>query len=206
MLMSTELVAADAAGHAAAAEDGHVHRPAALSQTDAAAVEQDRHVRRWLAPPIAVLPNEKMPWFSRKKSRFSGKNRLKRVRFTCCSSASTCAKSVLHGEVGGQVLRDGVLRRRGPRRRSMSLTRDGFDDVVGRQIRDRERLQLERARQVRHLESDERRVERRREVGAAQPECVRHLGEIGDLVLPLVDAPRLEAPHLRACPARSGST
>src|SRR4029079_3294529 len=34
-------------------------------------------------------------WPSRKKSRFSGKNRLKRVRFTCCSSISTWAKSVL---------------------------------------------------------------------------------------------------------------
>ena len=39
-------------------------------------------------------PNVKMPEFSRKKSRFSGKNRLKRVRFTCCWSTSTCAKSV----------------------------------------------------------------------------------------------------------------
>jgi hypothetical protein len=31
-----------------------------------------------------ALPNVKMPEFSRKKSRFSGKNRLKRVRLTCC--------------------------------------------------------------------------------------------------------------------------
>src|SRR5258705_12533416 len=49
-------------------------------------------------PPPPLLrssPKEKIPWFSRKKSRFSGKNRLKRVRFTCCSSASTCEKSVL---------------------------------------------------------------------------------------------------------------
>ncbi len=37
----------------------------------------------------------KMPRPSRKNSRFSGKNRLNRVRFTCCSSTSTCAKSVL---------------------------------------------------------------------------------------------------------------
>ena len=29
-------------------------------------------------------PNANVPEFSRKKSRFSGKNRLKRVRFTCC--------------------------------------------------------------------------------------------------------------------------
>ena len=40
-------------------------------------------------------PKVNVPWFSRKKSRFSGKNRLKRVRLTCCWSASTCAKSVL---------------------------------------------------------------------------------------------------------------
>jgi hypothetical protein len=49
-------------------------------------------------PPALLIctpPNEKVPWFSRKKSRFSGKNRLNRVRLTCCSSASTCAKSVL---------------------------------------------------------------------------------------------------------------
>ena len=43
-------------------------------------------------PPVPILNR---PAFSRKKSRFSGKNRLKRVRFTCCSSTSTCAKSVL---------------------------------------------------------------------------------------------------------------
>ena len=36
-----------------------------------------------------------MPEFSRKKSRFSGKNRLNRVRLICCSSASTWEKSVL---------------------------------------------------------------------------------------------------------------
>ena len=35
------------------------------------------------------------PEFSRKKSRFSGKNSGNRVRFTCCSSTSACAKSVL---------------------------------------------------------------------------------------------------------------
>jgi hypothetical protein len=37
-----------------------------------------------------------MPRLSRKNSRFSGKERLKRVRFTCCSSTSTWAKSVLN--------------------------------------------------------------------------------------------------------------
>jgi hypothetical protein len=41
-----------------------------------------------------VRPIWNEPWFSRKNSRFSGKNRLKRVRFTCCASASTCEKSV----------------------------------------------------------------------------------------------------------------
>ncbi len=40
-------------------------------------------------------PKLKTPWPSRKNSRFSGKKRLKRVRLTCWSSASTCAKSVL---------------------------------------------------------------------------------------------------------------
>ena len=37
-------------------------------------------------PPVPIL---NWPAFSRKKSRFSGKNRLNRVRLTCCSSAST---------------------------------------------------------------------------------------------------------------------
>ena len=40
------------------------------------------------------LPTVNSPAFSRKKGRFSGKNRLKRSRFTCWSSTSTCAKSV----------------------------------------------------------------------------------------------------------------
>ena len=35
-----------------------------------------------------------MPAFSRKKSRFSGKNSGKRVRLICRSSTSVCAKSV----------------------------------------------------------------------------------------------------------------
>ena len=35
-------------------------------------------------PLVAAPPNPKVPWFSRKKSRFSGKNRLNRVRLTCC--------------------------------------------------------------------------------------------------------------------------
>ena len=44
--------------------------------------------------PVPAPPKANSPWFSRKNSRFSGKNRLNRVRLTCCSSASTCAKSV----------------------------------------------------------------------------------------------------------------
>ena len=45
--------------------------------------------------PAPAPPNVNSPWFSRKNSRFSGKNRLNRVRLICCSSASTWAKSVL---------------------------------------------------------------------------------------------------------------
>jgi hypothetical protein len=41
------------------------------------------------------VPTEKVPAFSRKKGRFSGKNSRNRVRFTCWSSTSTWAKSVL---------------------------------------------------------------------------------------------------------------
>ena len=43
-------------------------------------------------PPVvrpAALPKSKIPRPSRKNSRFSGKKRLKRDRFTCASSAST---------------------------------------------------------------------------------------------------------------------
>jgi hypothetical protein len=40
-------------------------------------------------------PSVHIAAFSRKKSRFSGKNRLKRVRLICCWSTSTCEKSVL---------------------------------------------------------------------------------------------------------------
>ena len=46
-------------------------------------------------PALARPAKANVPAPSRKKSRFSGKNRLKRVRFTCCSSTSTWAKSVL---------------------------------------------------------------------------------------------------------------
>ena len=46
-------------------------------------------------PPPKSGPNRKIPAFSRKNSRFSGKKREKRVRFTRCSSTSVSAKSVL---------------------------------------------------------------------------------------------------------------
>ena len=39
-------------------------------------------------------PTENRPAFSRKKGRFSGKNRVNRSRLICSSSTSTCAKSV----------------------------------------------------------------------------------------------------------------
>ncbi len=47
-------------------------------------------------PPTDVRPKSKMPRPSRKKSRFSGNCRTNRVRLTCCSSTSTCAKSVFN--------------------------------------------------------------------------------------------------------------
>ena len=79
----------------------------AVVQADAPAVEEQRRRARVLAaalhaaaapvPPLPVepLPKLKVSAPSRKKSRFSGKSRLNRVRLTCCSSSSTCAKSVL---------------------------------------------------------------------------------------------------------------
>ena len=56
----------------------------------------DRPMRREKNSSICCgAPNWKVDAFSRKNERFSGKNRSKRVRFTCSSSTSTCAKSVL---------------------------------------------------------------------------------------------------------------
>src|SRR3970282_1551169 len=43
-----------------------------------------------------MRPNSKMSESRRKKSRFSGKNKPKRVRFTCRSSTSVAEKSVLN--------------------------------------------------------------------------------------------------------------
>ena len=81
-----------------------VSRPPAWIGIDAAPSRPMRRLKNsYGVSPIAgaerrlAAPGERerSPGPSRKKSRFSGKNRLKRVRFTCCSSTSTCAKSVL---------------------------------------------------------------------------------------------------------------
>ena len=56
----------------------------------------DRPIRREKnSSACCAAPNWKTDAFSRKNGRFSGKNRSNRVRLTCSSSASTCAKSVL---------------------------------------------------------------------------------------------------------------
>ena len=54
-----------------------------------------------------MRPNSKMSASRRKKSRFSGKNRPNRVRFTCRSSTSVAEKSVL---IVSDALSDGVNR------------------------------------------------------------------------------------------------
>ena len=92
----------DLAGDAAADVD---RDHAAGVEADAPAVEQRRRAvdRARVAAAAEAgaaasrrrrAPKSKMPRPSRKKSRFSGNCRLKRVRFSCCSSTSTCAKSV----------------------------------------------------------------------------------------------------------------
>ena len=53
-----------------------------------------KSARNWVILESFGTPKRKMPEFSMKKSRFSGKKRLKRVRLTCWMSASTCEKSV----------------------------------------------------------------------------------------------------------------
>ena len=89
---SAEAVAADAARRAVRRASIGTDCPV---EADAPAVEQDRRVAGAPRCAAARRRTRTVPWFSRKNSRFSGKNRLKRVRLTCCSSASTCAKSVL---------------------------------------------------------------------------------------------------------------
>jgi hypothetical protein len=57
--------------------------------------EKNRSVATGVELNVLPVPMLNDAAFSRKKSRFSGNSRPKRVRFTCCSSASTWAKSVL---------------------------------------------------------------------------------------------------------------
>ena len=78
MSISAERVSADAPRQPPAAANRH-GQPAL--EADAAAVEENRVLP---ALKFDAPPNVNIPWFSRKKSRFSGKNRLKRVRLTCC--------------------------------------------------------------------------------------------------------------------------
>ncbi len=57
---------------------------------------RDGCVTEMLSCCAPIRPNSKMSASRRKKSRFSGKNRPKRVRFTCRSSTSVAEKSVLN--------------------------------------------------------------------------------------------------------------
>ena len=119
------------------------------------------------------------PGPSRKKSRFSGKNRLKRVRFTCCSSTSTCAKSVLYGEVGGQVLRDAVLRVAADAPRRRRCDSGGVTVRSVRHARERVRLQLEVAAVPAGTSRPIERARRRDLEDAAEGgERARHLREV----------------------------
>ena len=93
-VQQAERDAADLAGQPAA---GAQRRLAPAVEADAAAEEQIRRVAR-SRPPARRWRGRRTRRCRgpRGRSRASpGKNRLKRVRFTCCSSTSTCAKSVL---------------------------------------------------------------------------------------------------------------
>jgi hypothetical protein len=74
------------------------------------------------------LPTAKKPAFSRKNGRFSGKNRLNRSRFTCWSSTSTCAKSVL--TVASSVRLGVRLYLRSPPTSPSQLVFAGFSPLV----------------------------------------------------------------------------
>ena len=115
-----------------------------------AAPTAERPMRREKNRSICCgLPNWNVDAFSRKNGRFSGKNRSKRVRLTCSSSASTCAKSVLmsHRASGS----DGFpTSRRRRRRRSCRPDRPcGAREVlVHRSERVRNQLDVAARRQV----------------------------------------------------------
>ena len=79
-------------------------------------------------PELARPANANVPRPSRKKSRFSGKNRSKRVRLTCCSSTSTCEKSVL-------TVRSAVRLCVMPNFRSPPMRRVGSLDSTGVTVR-----------------------------------------------------------------------
>ena len=110
--MIADAVLADLAGETAADVD---RDDATAIEPDAARIEQRgddvarRRGRLVAAPKPPPRPKSKMPRPSRKNSRFSGKNRLKRVRLTCCSSTLDLREVGVVGDVGGQVGGDADL-------------------------------------------------------------------------------------------------
>ena len=99
------MMATSHAGHDCLVEDdvilingaklaGHVHAMERACVSGNSVIHQFCRLGRFAF--VSGVPNSKMPAFSRKNGRFSGKNRSKRVRLICSSSTSTWAKSVLN--------------------------------------------------------------------------------------------------------------
>ena len=158
-----------------------------------------------LRPELWRPANAKVPCPSRKKSRFSGKNRLKRVRFTCCSSTSTCAKSV---RTVKSAVRFGVMPYfASPPRCAGEVVDDRRRAVLSvGHARNGVRLQLDVAALPAAPAGRQRAGGRHLEDAAEGGERARNLREVRPLVLPAHDAPQVDAPGLVASRADSAAT
>ena len=146
-------------------------------------------------PELARPANANVPRPSRKKSRFSGKNRSKRVRLTCCSSTSTCEKSVL--TVRSAVRLCVMPNFRSPPMRPVgSLDTQRRHGPIGGHARERVRLQFQVAAARGHLQAFEGARRRDLEDAAEGGERARHRGEVRPLVLPSDDPPEVDPPRL----------
>ena len=148
-------------------------------------------------PALARPANANVPAPSRKKSRFSGKNRLKRVRFTCCSSTSTCAKSVFTVRSAVRFWVSPYLMSP-PTRPSASLGDRRPHGRVGGDAPEDVGLQLDDAGALGRLQPGERPGRGHLEDAAKGGQCAGDVGQVRPLVLPAHHAAQVHAPRLIA--------
>ena len=146
-------------------------------------------------PPVLLRPKSNVPRLSRKKSRFSGNCSWKRVRFSCCSSTSTCAKSV---RTVRSAVRLAVMPyfRSPPQPAPTSLFTGGRTirsaGVVGGQVR----LHLDVRARRRQVEADERGRLRNAKHAVRSAIRRRQRRQVRPFVLAPDRAAQLNAPHL----------